>query len=142
MRVDKYLWAVRVFKTRSLASEAIKTNKVLIDGKAMKPSRDVKPGDVLEVKKMPIWRKYEVKALLKNRVSAKIVGDYVKDVTPADELERLETIKKAGFLQRSKGMGRPTKRERREIDKMLDQPDEFFNDEEWPARFDDDGDKD
>ncbi len=130
------MWAVRVYKTRSVATDAIKNGKVTIGGQLVKASRDVKEGEVIEVKKVPIWRKYRVKQLLKSRVGAKLAGEYVEDITPQEELDRLESIKKAGFLQRRRGEGRPTKKERRDIDRMLDQPDEFFTDEEWPGSFD------
>ena len=134
MRIDKFLWSVRIFKTRNVASEACKSGRVTMSGQFVKSSRAVKEGDVIEVKKNPIWRKYKVKKLLKNRVGAKLVEDYVLDLTPPEELEKLEIIRKTGVLSRPRGLGRPTKKERRDIDKLLNE------DDGWPLDFDDDSD--
>ena len=135
MRIDKFLWSVRIFKTRTVASEACKSNRVTMDGQFLKSSRDVKEGDVIEVKKNPIWRKYRVKKLLKSRVGAKLVSEYVEEITPKEELEKLELIKKSGILSRPRGLGRPTKKDRRDIEKLLNE------DDGWPLDFDDDDDE-
>jgi ribosome-associated heat shock protein Hsp15 len=103
-----------------------------MSGQFVKSSRDVKEGDIIEVKKNPIWRKYKVKKLLKSRVGAKLVAEYVEDLTPKEELEKLELIKKSGILSRPRGFGRPTKKDRRDIDKLLN------DDDGWPLDFDDD----
>lgn len=132
MRIDKFLWSVRIFKTRTLASEACKLGRVTMGGQLVKSSRDIKEGDVIEVKKNPIWRKYKVKKLLKSRVGAKLVEAYVEDFTPKEELEKLEMIHKSGILSRPKGYGRPTKKERRDIGKLLNE------DDGWPLDFEDD----
>jgi len=131
MRIDKFLWSVRVFKTRTVASEACKSGRVTMSGQFVKSSRDVKEGDIIEVKKNPIWRKYKVKKLLKNRVGAKLVDEHVEDLTPKEELEKLEMIRKSGILSRPRGYGRPTKKDRRDIEKLLNE------DDGWPLDFED-----
>jgi ribosome-associated heat shock protein Hsp15 len=120
MRIDKYLWAVRLFKTRSIATEAVKAGKVKMGGQEIKASREVKPGDLLEVKQNPIWRQYRVIALLPNRVAGKLVPEYLEDLTPAEELEKLAIMREAQAANRPRGAGRPTKRERRELDRFTD----------------------
>ena len=132
MRIDKFLWSVRIFKTRTVASEACKSGRVTMSGQFVKSSRDVKEGDIMEVKKNPIWRKYKVKKLLKNRVGAKLVDEHVEDLTPKEELEKLEMIRKSGVLSRPRGYGRPTKKDRRDIEKLLNE------DDGWPLDFEDD----
>ena len=121
VRVDKWLWAVRVFKTRSMASEACKKGQVLIDGFAVKPSRTIKEKDTIKVRKSGIYRTYCVKVLIEKRQSAKLVDDYMADETPQEELDILETQKNSFFFTRPKGTGRPTKKDRRDIDKMFDE---------------------
>lgn len=116
-RVDKYLWAIRVFKSRSLASEACKKSKVLIDGIAVKPSRLLKEGDHVDVKKMPVIYSYIVKDFPKSRVSAKLVTDFAQDITSPEELKKLE-INDTFFVKRDRGTGRPTKKDRRTIEKL------------------------
>lgn len=132
MRIDKFLWSVRIFKTRTVASEACKSGRVTMSGQFVKSSRDVKEGDIIEVKKNPIWRKYKVKKLLKSRVGAKLVEEHVEDLTPKEELEKLEMIRKSGILSRPRGYGRPTKKDRRDIEKLLNE------DDGWPLDFEDD----
>lgn len=117
LRIDKFIWAVRLFKTRSLSASEIKAGNVLINEENIKASQSVKVGDVIKVKRNPIWRSYEVKELLKSRVGAKLVGQYIAEVTPAAEIEKLEMMKMMPGFDRRKGEGRPTKRERRDIDK-------------------------
>lgn len=119
MRIDKYLWAVRIFKTRSLATKQCKLGKVTIDEEAVKPSREVKERDVIEVRKGPAHFQYKVKDFPKSRVGAKLVEDYLTDVTPREELDRIKTIQLAQKNERKKGMGRPTKKDRRDINKFL-----------------------
>ena len=128
MRIDKYLWAVRLFKTRSIASEAVKAGKVTMGRQEVKSSREVKVGDVFEVKQTPIWRVFRVKELLPNRVGPKLVATYMEEITPQEELDKYETFKQAASLDRPRGAGRPTKKERRELD-------ELFTgglDDDWP----------
>lgn len=119
MRIDKYLWAMRVFKTRSQASKACNDGQVKIDDTQVKPSRVVRVGEVINVRKLPIWRSYKVLGFPKSRVGAKLVEDYTKEVTDAEELEKFETWKLARKMDRPKGEGRPTKRDRRDLDELL-----------------------
>lgn len=116
VRIDSFLWAVRIFKTRSLASANCKKNRVLINGVEVKPSRLVKVGDVVVVKKPPISYTYKVLQIAKNRMGAKSVTDYIEDKTPKSEYEQLELKRISGFVGRVKGTGRPTKRDRRKLD--------------------------
>ncbi len=120
VRIDKWLWAVRVFKTRSDAAEACRTNRVTINGSYTKPSREVKPGDTVTVRKTIVTYTYRVLALVSSRQGAKNVPDYMEDITPAEELSKLNVPRETFFVQRDRGMGRPTKRERREIDSLMD----------------------
>lgn len=119
-RIDKWLWAVRLFKTRSLASDECRKGKVLINGIAVKPSREIRVGETIQLKRPPILRSYKVVALTGNRVSAKLVPEFMIEVTPDSELKILETQKNMSFYHRDPGAGRPTKKERRELD-------DFFN---------------
>jgi ribosome-associated heat shock protein Hsp15 len=118
VRIDKFLWAVRIYKTRSQAAEACKKSHVLIDGNSVKASRDVKVGDVFEVKKNPVNYQYRIKELLTNRVGAKLVENYIEDLTPEEELFKLELNRNAPHFKRNRGTGRPTKKERRDIEKL------------------------
>jgi len=118
VRVDKWLWAVRVFKTRSIATDACKKGRVTIDGQSVKPSRTLKTGEVIEVRKNPVRYSYKVKQLIQKRVGAKLVPEYMEDVTPASELEILEMQKNMSWFERERGTGRPTKKERRDIDRF------------------------
>ncbi len=117
VRVDKWLWAVRIYKTRSMATNACKKGKVTINNITVKPSRMIKINDIVTVKKLPTIYKYKVKELLENRVGAKLVDHYMEDITPENEKRKKLVVSKA-FLQREKGKGRPTKKERRMIDKL------------------------
>jgi ribosome-associated heat shock protein Hsp15 len=119
LRIDKWLWAVRIFKTRSQATEACKKGRIMIDGQQVKPSRAIKTGEIVTVKKTPVFYKYKVLGLLGKRQSAKIASEYLEDVTPEEELQKLEIIRKQhSFEYREKGLGRPTKKERRVLDKV------------------------
>ena len=120
VRIDKWLWAVRLFKTRSLASEECKKGKVMIDGMPLKPSREIKVGDKIQVKRPPIVRTYQVLGLSEKRMGAKLVVDFIKDITTPEELEVLEVQKHMGWFNREKGTGRPTKRDRRELDDFFE----------------------
>ena len=115
-RIDKYLWAVRVFKTRTEATDACKGNKVKVDGVAVKPSRPVKVGNTIEVRKGSVQYIYKVKALLENRVGARLVPEYAENLTPQSELDKLRAPVETFFLKRYRGMGRPTKKDRRDMD--------------------------
>jgi ribosome-associated heat shock protein Hsp15 len=122
VRIDKWLWAVRVFKTRSMASDACRTGKVVIAGQPVKPSRDTKMGDVIEVKVSPqLTRTMRVKELLQNRVAAKLVPEYADDLTPPETYERLKIISQINYERRDRGTGRPTKKQRRDIDRLKEE---------------------
>ncbi len=118
VRIDKWLWCVRVFKTRNQATEACKAGKIKINGNAVKASYNVKTGEIIEVHIEQLNRMLLVKNLLNNRLSAKLIIDYVEDQTPAEEIERLRIARKTNFEKRERGSGRPTKRERRDIEKF------------------------
>ena len=118
IRIDKWLWAVRLYKTRSLASKACQNNQISIGNVYVKPSHTLKIGDIVKVKRPPIVRSYEVLGLLAQRESAKVVVDFVKDITPQSELQKLEDIKMIFTVRRDKGSGRPTKKERRDLEEF------------------------
>ena len=118
IRIDKWLWAVRLFKTRTQASDACRGGKIKIDGQNVKPSRDIKEGDEIEVQLSVIRKKVKVKQLLKNRVSAKLVENYLEDLTPVEEYEKLDMMKQLNHEKRDRGIGRPTKKDRRTITKL------------------------
>ncbi|WP_026474694.1 RNA-binding S4 domain-containing protein [Alkaliflexus imshenetskii] len=120
VRIDKFLWAVRLFKTRSLAIEACKKGKVMMGGLPVKSSRVVKKGDVVAIKEPPIMRQYEVIGLAEKRMGAKLTPDFIKEVTPAEELEILRLTQIANTMNRGRGLGRPTKKERRDLDGFFD----------------------
>ena len=119
MRIDKFLWSVRIYKTRSLASKACTAGKVKLNEKAIKPSKSIATGNIFSVKKGPVEFRFQIKSLLKNRVGAKLVEDYLENITPKDELEKLEMIRLRYNLYRAKGLGRPTKKDRREMDSFF-----------------------
>jgi ribosome-associated heat shock protein Hsp15 len=127
IRLDKYLWAVRVFKTRSDAADAIPNNRVLVNDAYAKPSREVKEGDIISVKKMPVTYRYKVLELVSSRQGAKNVPQYCLNITPQEELDKLTVPRETIFVFRERGTGRPTKKERREIDALMDG---FYFDEE------------
>ncbi|MGM9746759.1 MAG: RNA-binding S4 domain-containing protein [Paludibacteraceae bacterium] len=129
-RVDKWLWAVRVFKTRSLAADACKKGRVLMQGVAVKPSRELKVGDVVQVRRNPIVYTFKVVALTQNRVGAKLVSQFMANQTAPDQLELLEVLKLDQSNQRAKGLGRPTKKERRDLDDFFDDAAYYFDDED------------
>jgi ribosome-associated heat shock protein Hsp15 len=118
VRIDKWLWAVRIFKTRSQASEACRKGRIVINDVQVKPSRVIKVGEIVIVKKPPVTHQYKILGLLENRQSAKLIVNYVEDLTPEEEKEKLEIKKHIGFEIRDRGIGRPTKRERRLIDHL------------------------
>lgn len=129
-RVDKWLWAMRVFKTRTIATDACKKGRVMMGGAAVKPSRTVKVGDIIDVKKPPITYTFRVKALSQGRLGAKLVPDHLENLTPESQYELLEMTKISGFVDRRKGLGRPTKREGRELSRFREESyaDSFYLD--------------
>lgn len=142
VRIDKWLWAVRIFKTRSIATDAIKMGRVTISGQRVKPSKMVKVGEVIDVKKPPIVYSFKVLALAENRMGAKLVPGFMENVTRKEQLDLLEMNRITGFIDRAKGLGRPTKKDRRDIDdfqtpEYIDEFDfsledlEEFDEEDW-----------
>ena len=139
LRIDKWMWAVRIFKTRTIATEACKKGRVSVDGAVVKPSRTIKVGDVVKVRKPPVTYSFEVLALTQNRLGAKLVPDYMRNITPKSELELLDIVKISGFIDRRKGLGRPTKREGRQLSEFTDSMSDGFD---FEFGFDDDSDDD
>lgn len=120
IRVDKYLWAIRVYKTRSEATDACGGNKVRLGGVVAKPSKAVKIGDIIEVHKGPAVLTYKVLQLAENRMGAQLVPEYAEDLTPASEKAKFHAPKETIVLKRDKGSGRPTKKDRRVLDALMD----------------------
>ncbi len=121
VRVDKFLWSVRIYKTRSQAADACKKGRVTINDMQIKPSRIILVGEVISVKKTPVVYSYKILESLGNRVAAKLVANYISDITTKEELDKLDLNKRGGFYYREKGTGRPTKKERRIIDLINEQ---------------------
>ena len=134
-RLDKYLWSIRIFKTRSDATEACKGNKVRVGGVPAKPSKMIKTGDVLEVRKGVVQYTYRVKALTEHRLGAKLVPDFAENLTPQAELDKLKAPVETFFLRRDRGAGRPTKKDRREMDAAWDALDFEEIPDDIAARF-------
>jgi len=120
VRIDKFLWAIRVFKTRSEAADACKGNKVKVNGSDVKPSKMVRAGDTIVVRKAAIHFTYRVKELIENRVGAQLVPRYADNLTPQEELDKMAAPVETFFVKRDRGAGRPTKKDRRTIDAMWD----------------------
>ena len=118
VRIDKWMWATRIFKTRSVAADAYKKGRVMMSGVAVKPSRMVKVGDVIQVRKPPVTFSFKVLELAQNRMGAKLVPQYMENVTPPEQYESLEMNRISGFVNRAKGLGRPTKKDRRELEQF------------------------
>lgn len=130
------MWATRIFKTRTIASDACKKNRVTIGGVNVKPSRMIKVGDIIQVRKPPITYSFKVLAVTERRMGAKLVPEYLENVTTPDQYELLEMNKISGFVDRAKGMGRPTKKDRREIEGFTEP--EFNSDFDFDFDFDSD----
>lgn len=120
VRIDKFLWAVRIYKTRSMASEACRKGRIIVNNIPVKPSFTVSRKQVIVVKKLPVIFTYEITEVIENRISAKKVPDYLKDITPEEEKAKLAAAHTPAFGFRPKGYGRPTKKERRTIDRLND----------------------
>lgn len=125
-RLDKWLWAARIFKTRSIAADACKNGRITMEGVKQKASKMIKEGDIIEVRKPPITYSFKVLKAIQNRVGAKLVPEVMENVTAKEQLELLEMNRISGFVGRARGTGRPTKKERRELDDFI-QP-AFFGD--------------
>lgn len=117
-RLDKWLWTVRLFKTRSQATEACKGGKVKMSGVNAKPSKEIKVGDQIDIVLNGIRKSVQVKQIVKNRVGAKLVSEIMEDLTPVEEYEKLEMARKINYERRQKGLGRPSKKDRRNIDRL------------------------
>jgi ribosome-associated heat shock protein Hsp15 len=142
-RLDKWLWAARIFKTRSIAADACKNGRVTMKGVKQKPSKMIKEGEIVEVRKPPITYSFRVLKAVQNRVGAKLVPEVLENVTTPDQLELLEMHRISGFVGRARGTGRPTKKERRDLEEFT-QPAFFADfdfdwDEDDEELFEDEG---
>ena len=120
-RIDKWLWAARIFKTRTIAADACKNGRVTIGGVNVKPSRMVKTGETIDVKKSPVTYSFRILKPIEQRVGAKLIPEIYENVTAADQYELLEMTRISGFVDRQRGTGRPTKKERRSLDAFFDE---------------------
>lgn len=127
-RVDKWLWAARIFKTRTMAAAACKKGQVTLGGVQLKASRMVKEGDIVSVRKPPVTYSFRILQAIEKRVGAKLLPEILENVTTPDQYELLEMSKISGFINRAKGTGRPTKKDRRDLDEFTDDVPEFFGD--------------
>ncbi len=132
-RIDKWLWAARIFKTRSIAVEAIKNGRVSIGGMNVKPSRPIKVGETIDVRKPPVTYSFKVLKTIEQRVGAKLIPEIYESVTDPKQYELLEMSRISGFVDRARGTGRPTKKERRALDSFSDDTlmFGFDDDEDW-----------
>ncbi|MBQ5577938.1 MAG: RNA-binding S4 domain-containing protein, partial [Prevotella sp.] len=119
-RIDKWLWAARIFKTRSIAVEAIKNGRVSIGGMNVKPSRPIKVGETIDVRKPPVTYSFKVLKTIEQRVGAKLIPEIYENITDPKQYELLEMSRISGFVDRARGTGRPTKKERRALDSFSD----------------------
>jgi ribosome-associated heat shock protein Hsp15 len=122
IRIDKWMWATRIFKTRTIAVEACKKNRVMVNDLPAKPSRMIKTGDIIQVRKPPVTYSFKVIELTANRVGSKLVPNYLENITPPEQYEILELQKINGFVDRARGTGRPTKKDRRNLDNFSTSP--------------------
>ena len=120
MRIDKYVWCVRLSKTRSLATKLVAGNKVKLNGLEMKPAREVAVGDIISIQKNNATFSFRIKALTEKRLGAKLIGDYIEDETPTEEVEKYKTYQAAQRNYRGKDHGKPSKKDRRELDDFLE----------------------
>jgi ribosome-associated heat shock protein Hsp15 len=131
VRVDKFLWAMRIYKTRSIATDACKCGRVKMNGTEVKPSRSFHVGDVFSVRKGPITYTYRILQLASNRLGAKMVPEYLQDITPKEQLEILELTRYAAQSGRDRGTGRPTKKDRRDIEQFFSDDYNYLLDEDY-----------
>ena len=132
-RIDKWLWAARIFKTRSIAADACKNGRVTVKGVSVKPSHTIKVGEVVSVKKPPIIYSFEVLKTIEQRVGAKMIPEIYRNVTDANQYELLEMSRVSGFVNRAKGTGRPTKKDRRSLEEFTEP--EFLDDFDFEFDF-------
>ena len=135
-RIDKWLWAARIFKTRTIAAEACKKGRISVNGSQVKPARMIKPGDVVQVRKPPVTYSFKVLQAIEKRVGAKLVPEIMENVTTPDQYELLEMSRISGFVDRARGTGRPTKKERRDLDEFFTP--EYFDEFDFDSDDDDD----
>ena len=128
-RIDKWLWAARLFKTRSMAAVACKNGRVQVGSRTVKPSYLLKVGDVVQVRKSPVTFSYKVLQCIEQRVGAKLVPEVYENVTDSSQYELLEMNRISGFVDRARGTGRPTKKERRALDAFIEEDDDFLDDD-------------
>lgn len=117
-RIDKWLWAARIFKTRSMAAAACKKGQISMNGAQLKPSRTIKTGDIINVRKPPVTYSFKVKQCIEKRVGAKLIPEILENVTPPEQYELLEMNRISGFVNRARGTGRPTKKDRRSLEQF------------------------
>ena len=130
-RLDKYQWSIRAFKTRSDATDACRGGKVTVGGTDAKPSREVKAGDIIQVRKGPVLYKYKVLQPIDRRQGAALVSQYAENLTPESELAKLHAPHESFFVTRDRGAGRPTKKERRQMDTLYSALEEEFSSEDF-----------
>ncbi|HIY36949.1 MAG TPA: RNA-binding S4 domain-containing protein [Candidatus Paraprevotella stercorigallinarum] len=138
-RIDKWLWAARIYKTRSMAAAACKKGQISLNGAQLKPSRTVRVGDIINVKKPPITYSFKIKQTIEKRVGAKLIPEILENVTPPEQYELLEMNRISGFIDRARGTGRPTKKERRSLDSFTNTP-EYLDDLFFDFDMDDEDD--
>jgi ribosome-associated heat shock protein Hsp15 len=129
VRIDKFLWAIRIYKTRSIAADACKNGRITMNGIQLKPSRTFHVGDTFSVRKGPITYTYRILQLCQNRLGAKLVPEYIRDITSKEQLELLELARLAGQSGRDRGTGRPTKKDRRDIEVFMS--DTYLDEIDW-----------
>lgn len=139
-RIDKWLWAVRIYKTRSLATDACRNGRITLNGTSAKASKCVHVGDVVTVRKAPVTYTFRVLQAIENRVGAKLVPEMLENITTPDQYEILEMQKISGFVGRARGTGRPTKKERRDLDEFTSDEVPYFDSDFMPFLDDDDDD--
>ena len=139
-RIDKWLWAARIFKTRSIASDACKNGRVAVNGVNVKPSHMVKEGDTISVRKPPVTYSFKILKPIEQRVGAKLLPEIYENVTPQDQYELLEMNRISGFVDRARGTGRPTKKDRRQMDAFVAPSLEGFGGFDFDSWNDDDDD--
>ena len=137
-RIDKWLWAARIFKTRSIAADACKNGRVGVNDVLVKPSRMVKEGDVISVRKPPVTYSFRILKTIEQRVGAKLLPEIYENITPQDQYELLEMNRISGFVDRARGTGRPTKKDRRAMDAFVGPSLEGYMDFDFDSWDDDD----
>ncbi len=135
-RIDKWLWAARIYKTRTIATAACKKGQISMGGTQLKPSRMIKAGDIIDVRKSPITYSFRVLKPIEMRVGAKLVPEVMENVTKPEQYELLEMSRISGFIDRARGTGRPTKKDRRSLDEFTGETPIFFMDADDEFDFD------